>query len=97
MKIRWQDHIPDTEILARANMPSMHTLLGKAQARWAGHVLRMNDQRIPKVLLYGELAEGKRQVGRPKLRFKDNLKATLKSLEVPVGTWEDIALDHGAA
>ena len=94
MKIRWQDHIPNTEILAPANMPSMHTLLLKAQARWAGHVLRMNDQRIPKVLLYGELAEGKRQVGRPKLRFKDNLKATLKSLEVPVGTWEDFALDR---
>ncbi|CAH1248425.1 Hypp8137 [Branchiostoma lanceolatum] len=39
----------------------------------------MHDKRIPKILLYGELAEGKRPSGRPKLRYKDNLKATLKS------------------
>ena len=75
-------------------MPSIHTLIEKAQARWAGHVLRINDQRIPKLLLYGELAEGKRQVGWPKLRFKDNLKATLKSLDIPVQTWEDLASDR---
>ena len=34
MTIRWQDHIPDTEVLARANMPGVHTLIEKAQARW---------------------------------------------------------------
>ena len=39
---------PDSEILARASMPSIHSLLEQAQARWAGHVLRMNNQRIPK-------------------------------------------------
>ncbi|XP_071487784.1 uncharacterized protein [Diadema antillarum] len=54
----------------------------------------MDDQRIPKLLLYGEVAEAKRQVGRPKLRFEDNLKASLKSLEIPVGTLEELALDR---
>ncbi|KAI8491883.1 hypothetical protein Bbelb_302560 [Branchiostoma belcheri] len=87
-------HIPDTEVLSRANMPSIHTLIEKAQARWAGHVRRMNDSRIPKMLLYGELAEGKRLAGRPKLRFKDSLKATLKSLSIPVENWEDAATDR---
>lgn len=74
-------------------MPSIHTLLKKAQERLAGHFLCMNDQCIPKVLLYGELADGNCQVGRPKLHFKANLKATLKSLEIPVNTWEDHVLD----
>ena len=86
MKVRLQDHIPDTEILSHA---SIHTLIEKARARWAGHVLRMNDQRISKLL-----AEDKRQVGRPNLHFKDNLKATLKSLDIPVQTWEDLASDR---
>ncbi|XP_019636257.1 PREDICTED: uncharacterized protein LOC109478886 [Branchiostoma belcheri] len=72
----------------------IHTLIEKAQARWAGHVRRMNDSRIPKMLLYGELAEGKRLAGRPKLRFKDSLKATLKSLSIPVENWEDAATDR---
>ena len=54
----------------------------------------MNDQRIPKVLLYGELTEGKRKVGRFELRFKHSLKTTLKSLEIPVEAWENLALNR---
>ncbi len=77
LRIRWQKRIPDTEVLSYANMPSIHTLIEKAQARWAGHILRMNDQCLPKVLLYGELAQGKRRVGRPKLRYKDSLTQDL--------------------
>ena len=37
----------------------------------AGHVHRMDDGRIPKVPLYGKLANGARCKGRPQLRFKD--------------------------
>ena len=60
LKIRWQDKIPDTEVLKKANMQSVHTLLKLAQLRWAGHVTRMPDERLPKKVLYGELQEGKR-------------------------------------
>ncbi|XP_016345583.1 uncharacterized protein LOC107691490, partial [Sinocyclocheilus anshuiensis] len=31
LRIRWQDKVPDTEVLSRAGMPSVHTLLMKAQ------------------------------------------------------------------
>ena len=58
--IVWQDKIPDTEVLARANLPSIHTILMQAQLRWAGHVVRIPDHRLPKKLLYGELLQGKR-------------------------------------
>ena len=85
---------PDTDVLSRANMPSIHTLLEKVQATWAGHILCMNYQRILKVLLFGELAEGKFKVGRPNLRFKDSLKTTLKSLDIPVEAWEDLAFNR---
>ena len=71
-----------------------NTLLQKAQARWAGHVLLMEDKRILKLIFYEELVEGRRQVGRPKFRFKDNLKTTLKSLEVSTETWETLASDR---
>ena len=56
----------------------------------------MNDQRIIifKVLLYGELTEGKRKFGRFKLRFKDSLKTTLNSLEFPVEAWEYLGLNR---
>ena len=69
------------------------TLLDKTVARWAGHVLRMNDHCNPKLFQYGKLAKGKRQVGRPKLRSGDNLRATFESSEVFDEAWEDLALD----
>ena len=40
-KIKWQDRIPDTEVLKRTGMQSVHTLLKLAQLRRAGHVTRM--------------------------------------------------------
>ena len=55
LKIKWQDRIPDTEVLKRAGMQSVHTLLKLAQLRWTGHVTKMPDERLPKKILYGEL------------------------------------------
>ena len=43
----------------------MFTLLKQRRMRWLGHVVRMDDRRIPKDLLYGELVQGKRPTGRP--------------------------------
>ncbi|XP_047481685.1 uncharacterized protein LOC125034088 [Penaeus chinensis] len=94
LRIKWQDKIPDTEVLELASIPSIHTLLQKAQVRWAGHVVRMADSRLPKQLLYGELCEGKRSVGGQKKRFKDSLKASLKDMNINVSTWEQLATNR---
>ena len=51
LKIKWQDRIPDTDVLKRAGMQSIHTLLKLAQLRWTGHVTRMPDERFPKKIL----------------------------------------------
>ena len=53
LKIRWQDKIPDTEVLKKAKMQSVLTLLKLAQLRWTGHVTRMPDERLSKKVLYG--------------------------------------------
>ncbi|KAI8515912.1 hypothetical protein Bbelb_067250 [Branchiostoma belcheri] len=96
MKITWQDKVPDTEILQRADLPSIHTLLRRAQVRWAGHLVRMPDTRLPKRLLYSELAEGKRSVGGQKKRFKDTLKSSFKSFKIDTSTWESTAQNRAA-
>ena len=36
LKIKWQDRIPNTEVLKRAGMQSVHTLLNLAQLKWTG-------------------------------------------------------------
>ena len=53
LKIKWQDSIPDTEVLKRAGMQSVHTLLKLAQLRWTGHVTRMHDECVTRNILCG--------------------------------------------
>ena len=88
-KIKWQDKIPDTGVLKKAGMQSMHTVLKLAQLRWSGHVIRMPVKRIPKKIFYGKLQEGKRSQGGQKKRYKDTLKASLNDFDIPVGSWEN--------
>ena len=94
LKIKWQDRIPDTEVLKRAGMQSVHTLLKLAQLRWTGHVTRMPAERLPKKMLYGELEMGKRSHGGLKKRYKDTLIASLKDFNIPTESWEQIAQDR---
>tara|TARA_B110001454_G_scaffold15635_1_gene14033 strand:+ start:278 stop:3463 length:3186 start_codon:yes stop_codon:yes gene_type:complete len=88
LHVTWEDKIPDTEILERTGLQCIQTLLRKNRIRWAGHVTRMTDDRIPKQLLYCQLREGKRSVGRQKKRFKDSLKESLKDFSIDPSSWE---------
>jgi len=69
--ISWRDEVPNTEVLDHASLPTMYTLLRQRRMRWIGHSHRMEDGRIPKDILYGELAVGKRPRVRLHLRYKD--------------------------
>ena len=77
--LTWQDRVTNIDVLAKAGMASMQTMLTTRRLRWLGHVARMQDNRIPKKLLYGELASGTRPTGRPSLRYKDVCKRDLKA------------------
>ena len=94
LSIKWQDMVPDTEMLTRAGIPSIHTLLQKTEVRWAGLVALMSDDRLPKQLLYGELCYDKRSVGGQKKRSKDTLKNTITSFNIDVTNWEVCAQDR---
>ena len=51
---------------------------------WTGHVARMGERRgVYRVLV--RKPEGKRPLGRPRRRWKDNIKMDLQ--EVGVGVW----------
>ena len=75
--IKWQDHVSNEEVLKRASLPSIESILLQVQLRWAGHVTRMKDVRMPKAVFFSELQEGKRGRGSPRKRYKDQLKRQL--------------------
>jgi len=94
--VTWQDKVTNNTILQRAGIPSMYCLLKQRRMRWLGHLVRMEDGRIPKDLLYGELTYGKRPTGRPKLRYKDICKRDLKALNIDINSWEALAHNRQA-
>ena len=64
----WQDKVTNAAVLEKAGFLSTYLMLCKRRLRWLGHARRMENGRISKDLLHGELATGRRQVGRPELR-----------------------------
>ena len=96
LHITWLEKVTNDSVLERAGVPSMYTLLKQRRMPWLGHVVGMNDGRIPKDLLYGYLAQGKHLTGRPHLRYKDFCKRDLKAMDVKLTTWEAVASDQAA-
>ena len=94
LNIRWFHRISNAQVLQRSKLTSIEATLSLSQLRWAGHLVRMEDSRLPKQLFYGELSEGKRGTGRPKLRYKDSLKANLKKSKIDVASWEKQASER---
>ena len=92
LKIKWQNRIPDTEVLKRAGMQSIHTLLKFVQLKWTDRVTRMPDERLPKKILYGELQVGKSFHGSQKKRYKDTLKASIKDFNIPTESFYIVKL-----
>ena len=55
--------------------PSVENQIINAQLRWVGHLVRMENFRIPKAIFFSQLSSGKRAVARPRLWFlKGNLE-----------------------
>ena len=94
--IKWQDKVSNSVVLMRAGAPSMFAILSERRLRWLGHVKRMSPGRIPKDLLYGELAAGKRKTGRPCLRFKDVCQMDMAEAKISIEDWERQADDRSA-
>ena len=69
-------------------------MLLKSCLRWTGHVMRMEDHRIPKRLLFGELEQGHRRQGRPCKRFKNTVKVGSKWCNIPPTELVAAALDR---
>ncbi|BHF65468.1 hypothetical protein SprV_0200847900 [Sparganum proliferum] len=92
--LKWQDRIPDTDVLERTGILSIYTILRQMQPRWSGHLVRMDDERLPKRLFYGDVATGSRRQGGQIRRYKDTLKSSVKRLQINPTNWEELALDR---
>ena len=94
LEIKWQDKVTNNEVLERAGIDSLYSLLKQRRLRWLGHVRRMEDGRLPKDLLYGKLAKGKRSQGRPLQCYRNVCKRDLRDCNIDATDWEEKAEDR---
>lgn len=72
--------------------PELSTFIKINRLRLAGHVIRMDDNRIPKRLMVAEIS-GNRPVGRPRRRWIDSVTADAEAM-LNIRNWRHAARDR---
>jgi hypothetical protein len=92
LNITWRDHITNQDVAARVSREEDYFLriVKERQLRWLGHVLRLDDKRLPKTSLEAH-SHGTRYRGRPRISWID---ATLEGTGVDLKEAVQLAQDR---
>jgi len=73
--------------IQRSNLKEMNLIIKERRLRWLGHVLRMEDDRIPKQAMYWQMDHHvKRKPGRLRKNWIDTICQDLKTIGM---AWEE--------
>ena len=73
--------------------PNIVRVIKSRRMRWAGHVVRMGEERGTCKVLVGK-PEGKRPLGRPRRRCVDNIRMDLQEVGCGYVDWIGLAQDR---
>ena len=79
--ISLKDHVSNTAILSMCQTCSVDAQLRSKRLRWYGHVCRMIDCRLPKVMLFGQV-KGSHPPGRPRKIWNDIVLSDFQQLNI---------------
>jgi hypothetical protein len=83
----------DEELHGLYSSPSIVRVTKARRIRWAGHVAYMGEVSGAYNILVGR-TEGRRPLGRPRLRCEDNIKMDLREIEFGDVDWIHLAQDR---
>jgi hypothetical protein len=76
--------LQNDELHSLYSSPNVVRVIKSRRMRWAGHVARMGEGRVVYRVLVGK-PEGKRPLGRPRLRWEDNIRLDLREIGIDGG------------
>ncbi len=91
--IFWPNQISNMDLYERTGCQSVVKEIKYRRIRWLGHVLRMDQDRIPKVALRWT-PPGKRKPGRPKTTWRRTVVAELATMNLSWGQAQHAAKDR---
>jgi hypothetical protein len=65
-------------------LPDIASEIKVGRLEWLEHVIKMEDTRLP-TMLFNAKPEGRRRVGRPRLRWLDDDEVDIKALGIKIG------------
>jgi hypothetical protein len=75
------------------SLPNIVRVVKSRRMRWVGHVARVGEERGVHRVLVGK-PEGKRPLGRPRRRWKDNIKMDVQKVGEGRRDWTELAQDR---
>ena len=73
--------IPEDET-KNPNLTCIQTMVRLSRLCYFGHALKMENSRLPKIALHGEINQGSRPIGRPKRNYRSCIIEDLKQFDL---------------
>ena len=86
-KLSLMDRIPNEAVLKKCNTSRASDIVKYRRLRWLGHVARMENDRLPKMMMFSTL-EGAGKRGRPIRSWNDYVRKDLDSLGMSLTWWK---------
>ena len=80
------DRLKNDDIRGQLNLKSVEQTIEVRQLSWLGHLLRMEEGRLTR-RVYGARSTGKNKVGRPRLKWEDQVRKAAERRNIK---WRDI-------
>ena len=85
------EYISSVQVARQLGMEeSLEDLIVARRLRWLGHVARMEDQRLPKKILFGWLPQ-RRPAHGTKMRWRDRVRKDLRKFGIEESSWFRLA------
>jgi hypothetical protein len=62
-----------------------------ARMKYLGHIERMDDSRLPKIILHSEMFGGQRPSGSPGIVWRGVMKGDMQKMGICTSNWQDLA------
>ena len=92
-----RDEISNEKLFKLTKLCPFEMYVRKARLRWAGHVSRMDDSRLPKKVLFGDIVgKGEARRGNPGKKWFGCFQEDLELVDIKFGQWTVKAKDRNS-